>query len=571
MLAPPPQTLQPYVGIGSSPEDDTTLTTINRKEEARNLLLVVAGWTLLLLLIPPQHEYPIIDDWIYAGSVREQMATGAFTMPLMSQANLVGLTLWGTLWARLFGFSFTILTYSTLLMSLAALLAFYGIARAVRVPPWGALLGTGLLLFNPLFVHLSYSFMTDVPFLALMLVASFCYIRGLQTHHLAWFVAAGLSAGWSFLIRQYGLLVPLGFLLYLGLKGLLERRWHWREGVLTALVPGLIIGGWYVWSRQLPQSAAAFMAAERASHFVFKEPWLRVFSLRALTVLPITALFAWAAVKIKPSRWWLVAVWTLVVIWGLLNLDLPDEQLVETPYPPFTLQIGPISVGLSSEMYTFGDWGNIVRTDGIDFFEYQQQPIWSPETWRALWAPGLGLGIVLLARLTSSLRDWLKARIEHVPLSPLVGFYLVGISTVVVSLAFPASLFDRYVLAFLPFVILFVVRGSPNWGRVAWTYSIVTFVLIAAFTLLAKADAVEHDNARWQAAQWLAARVGRLHGGYDWDNWMGGRNDAYPIADVQLPGYRVERRFPYTSRLSGFDTRYVLAQARADVPPISSR
>src|SRR5438445_5036192 len=65
-------------------------------------------------------------------------------------------------------------------MALAALYAFYGIAREVGVPPWGALLGTGLLAVNPIFFHLSYSFMTDVPFMSLLLLASYCYIRGLR-------------------------------------------------------------------------------------------------------------------------------------------------------------------------------------------------------------------------------------------------------------------------------------------------------------------------------------------------------------------------------------------------------
>src|SRR5205814_6100407 len=62
------------------------------------LCIIVAGGLGLLLLIPPQHEYPIIDDWIYARSVQHQMATGAFQMPGQSQASLVGLTLWGTIW-----------------------------------------------------------------------------------------------------------------------------------------------------------------------------------------------------------------------------------------------------------------------------------------------------------------------------------------------------------------------------------------------------------------------------------------------------------------------------------------
>src|SRR5438128_20102 len=82
-----------------------------------NLGLILLGFLAVLLLIPPAHAFPVIDDWIYADSVRDMLATGHFTMPEWSQANLVGLTLWGVLWTRVFGFSLTVLTYSTLVLA----------------------------------------------------------------------------------------------------------------------------------------------------------------------------------------------------------------------------------------------------------------------------------------------------------------------------------------------------------------------------------------------------------------------------------------------------------------------
>src|SRR5438876_1704782 len=217
-----------------------------------NLALVVAGFAAVLLLIPPQHEYPVIDDWIYARTVQYQLLTGEFYIHPASQASLVGLTLWGTAWAKLLGFGFTTLTFSTLALALADLLAFYGIARQLGVPPQGSLLGTALLGFNPIFLHLSYSFMTDVPFLSLVLLSCYCYIRGLRSSQSKvqspkskahfrfwtldfglwtldiWLWVGGVFAGYAFLIRQFGVLVPVGFALYLLLEGLLTRQWRWR-------------------------------------------------------------------------------------------------------------------------------------------------------------------------------------------------------------------------------------------------------------------------------------------------------------------------------------------------------
>jgi 4-amino-4-deoxy-L-arabinose transferase-like glycosyltransferase len=590
--------MQPYMGSDAStlpPADVEAAEDARdyRRVDLRNLLIILVGWTALLFIIPPRHEYPIIDDWIYAGSVRNILETGRFVMPDWSQANLVGLSYWGLIWSKLFGFSFTTLTNSTLVMSIAALFALYGIARSLKVPPWGALLGTGLLAFNPIFVHLSYSFMTDVPYLALALIATYCYIRGMQASRLetrnsnfviVWFVIGGLACGWSFLIRQFALLVPATFLLCIAPSAIFEalklRKWRWRpflEIAVIGLVPGIFFGGWYLATRNTPPNYQQSLAALHNSAFILKEPWLRVISLRAMLALPVTAFFAWGALKLRPRRWWLVAVWAVVLVWGEQNLDLPNESWIEVYEPPFVLQAGPLTVPLSEEMYTFDAVGNIIRNDGIDFFEYTNQKVWTPEVWRMIWGLGLVLTALLLAKISDTFLDWAIERWKErqtrhsVPpplLQPLTAFYLLGALTFLVTLAFPGSFFDRYILGFIPFFILFVVRGSRRWGRIGWTYSIAALVVLAAFTLIVKSDQVDHDNARWQAGHWLLARSGGLHGGFDWDNWIGSRNDAYQIADIKLDGYRAEQSFPYTCRLCGLQTRYVYAQSRVDMPPL---
>src|SRR5690349_19507023 len=96
--------------------------------DLRNLWIIAFGMFAVLLVLPLAHEYPVIDDWIYARSVQYQASAGQFAMPERSQANLLGLTLWGTLWTRLFGFRFTALTASTLVLAFVCVVAFYLLA-----------------------------------------------------------------------------------------------------------------------------------------------------------------------------------------------------------------------------------------------------------------------------------------------------------------------------------------------------------------------------------------------------------------------------------------------------------
>jgi hypothetical protein len=548
-----------------------------RMRDGINLLLVVGMWGLLLLLVPPAHEFPIIDDWNHASAVRHMLQIGKFDMPPTMQANLFGLVVWGASWSKVFGFSFTTLTYSTLVLELGGLLAFYGLARSVGVRPWGALFGTALLAFNPIWVHLSYSFMTDVPFVSLMLIACFLYVQGIQRGfagqaNAAWLLMGGFFAGWAFTIRQFGLLIPLAFILYLVFVGITSRKWRWLDMLAIAAVPAVVMGGWWLWRHDLPQTAGAAASAGRAANFLFKEPWVRVPLLRALVLLPVAALSAWGAIKLARNRLWLLAPVALVVIVCIYTLDLPGERWIEMYEPPFTVQLGPLSTTIPAETFTFAQVGNIIRIGGIDFFEYNHQRIWSREAWQALWFVGIGLGILLLTKIVAGLIDWGREfwaiRRERPVVMPRMAVYMLGAFIFVISMTFQGDMYDRYLVQFLPFLLLFVVRGSSSWGRWAWGYSVAALVVVSSFTVVAKMDHMDHARARWEAGQWLIARSGGIHGGYDWDNWVGNRNDNYQITDWHIEGYRTEKTFPYFNRLGGFTTRYVLAESRQTMPPL---
>jgi hypothetical protein len=545
-----------------------------RGADVRNLLLLALGWAAFVLIITPQHEYPICDDWAYAGSVRQMLDTGTFQMPDWSDANLVGLTLWGTLWTRLLGFGFTVLTGSTLFLAAMALFAFYALARTVGVTPGGALLGAALLGFNPLFVHLSYSFLTDVPFLALMLLACLCYVRGCQGPGVGWLVLGSLFVAGAFLIRQLGLLVPLAFLIYLVLDGWPTRQWRRRDMIALALIPALVAGGWWLLTRTTPPNLAARTGAEQAAAFLFKPAWLQVILLRSLSILPLVALLAPAALRWRPTRLWLVWLWAVLLPVLMAVATLPGGHWIPVTTPGLTLVLGPLTIPLPQQLFVFGTTGNILRVGGLDFYQYEQEPIWTPQIWWVIWVIGVVLGVLLVARLSDGLLDWVQARRQapREPLAPLAALYLLGLLLFVTTVAFAGQFSDRLALAFLPFVILFIVRGAREWGDLAWAYSLAALLVLAVFAGLLKTDQIAHADARWEVAQWVQARSGGVHVGWDWDHWVpGGVNKSYQVSDLPVAGFRTDYSLPYRSLLSGGTTRYVLGQAQDHLPPLTGR
>ena len=135
-------------------------------------LFITALLVICLLLVPPTLNVPLNDDWAYAQSVQQLLATGQLHVSNWSTAALIPQIYWGAAFTHLVGnFSFVTLRLSTILFSLVTALALYDLLRQLDLPWIAALLGVLTLIANPLFLNLTYSFMTDVFYLGLMLIS----------------------------------------------------------------------------------------------------------------------------------------------------------------------------------------------------------------------------------------------------------------------------------------------------------------------------------------------------------------------------------------------------------------
>jgi hypothetical protein len=83
---------------------------------------------------------------------------------------------------------------------------------SVTVPPgWSAGAVLLVLLVSPVLFRLSFTFMTDVPFLALLLMSLYAYTKALRQHNVYWAAAGSLAAAATILIRQFGVVLPLAW------------------------------------------------------------------------------------------------------------------------------------------------------------------------------------------------------------------------------------------------------------------------------------------------------------------------------------------------------------------------
>src|SRR5665213_978705 len=188
------------------------------------LAAIAAVFALGWLLVSPWRNVPVIDDWVYAWSVEHLLKTGELRILDFSSIYPVAQVLWGALFAGAAGFSFGILRLSTVVLAAGGCWSIYLTLRELGVDAVASLLATLTVALYPVYFSLAFSFMTDVPFVALSAAALYWYVSALVRDEPARLWWGGAVAMIAFLIRPLGLVLPLAAVAGLPLSRATLRR-----------------------------------------------------------------------------------------------------------------------------------------------------------------------------------------------------------------------------------------------------------------------------------------------------------------------------------------------------------
>jgi hypothetical protein len=211
--------------------------------------IVLTLYLVAVFAVNPFRECPVRDDWAYAWSAWRLLDTGHYLAHDWSSANTPFQAGWGAAFCLLFGKTFVALRWSTIVLALAGLWAFRGLAREHGLNPVGANLLTLCVASCSIFFKLSLSYMSDVPFASLLTIAVFFYTRAVRQMRLTDWIAGSLAAAATVGTRQFGVAVVAA----LGLVWLFDRR---RWSTL----------GFYAAGISLPVLAAAWQINQGLSH-----------------------------------------------------------------------------------------------------------------------------------------------------------------------------------------------------------------------------------------------------------------------------------------------------------------
>jgi hypothetical protein len=543
------------------PELDGPRAFACRSLSASVFKISAPGGILLLFYLSPGillqlfANVPFHDDWTYAWSVEHFLKTGELQILDWSIHYPFVQILWGALFCLPFGFSLSALRVSTVVLAWLGGLALYGTLRELGRERNEALIATLILIANPVYFLLSFTFMTDVPFVSVANIAFFFIVRGFyrESSFELWLgCALGASA---FFIRQIAIAIPGAVLLYV----LFAPSFRSRKYILAPMIALLfmclmpvLLAQTFGLTRPYTDRAWVFYKWRDAYELAIPGS-LRVIMHSGLALIPM-CLPLIASFYRRPRFWGTISVLLL----------LATAAVLFSPEMPKPLE------GMW-RLATLGKERDPRLLHGLPDPDFL--PSW-------LNPPLFTLALFSSAGMIAKVIDVFRAGIEK----PLGLFSWYAFSQFIVIMAlwlFDVWGSDRYSVVLLPPLIVILANSQLR--------SISTIAGIAVLSLLAMLvtwSETQNNRSAAEGVAWLRDKdipFADIDAGYALNGWnlyahpenlapgslrerdvpfvTTHEKKPYVIATSPIPGYRVLRRYSWSIPLRSLDYNvYVLEQ-----------
>ncbi len=543
------------------------------------IVALAALWGLVIWFVNPTGEFMINDDWSFVKIV-EAIDQGKVIPTGWGPGGPSAIVhvLWGKLFTSIAGFSLTNLRLSVLLVGFLAMPVLVILLARNNTAPAITFLAALVILSNPLFMALSFTFMTDITFAALLIISLLFIDIGVQKQKTTVLSIGLFFALLSILTRQIGIIIPLGLLATLFIHPLCKKMGIVKIVLLTIAI---VFIPWFGFEFFLSRVGSTPLTKHQVIADIFGIPMSKGFwgyleyllMLMGLIGIGYTAIFVTpltAAVysEIKSNRPLLTALaivtFGFVVVQAILFLNIVDFP---TPFHRniiFNFGIGPI---LLKDTYLL----NIQRTFALP-----------PYLYYSLAYVGAVSALVLLFRVGAYLRHIFSSLFKKMeftyPFISLLTFTSAILYWLIIGITW---FFDRYLI---PLIILTTIwltvtylSGKSIKGRRPIIAGLITVFLIGTISVVMVHDFMETKRTIMKAQNFvmndLRTKPCDFDGGFEFTgyncyqkdykprdgiSWWWVNNEKYVITMGPLPNYEVIHTFPINRLMEKDAAIYVL-------------
>ncbi|HFB99827.1 MAG TPA: hypothetical protein ENJ53_03375, partial [Phaeodactylibacter sp.] len=523
-------------------------------------------WILCIIIINPIGDFPLNDDWSYAHNAKALALENKIVFHDWGAMTLIVHTIWGALFCKLFGFSFTVLRASTLVLGWGTLLVTFLYFKEGGMKKKYAFWGTLLFAINPFFLENAFTYMTEIPFLFFFLSAALFFQKSINGKNGFNLIYATLFSILATLIRQPGVLIPVAFFFIHIIKNKPSLKTV-IQAVTPAISTLLSLTLFVKWratnfglsenfgqAKQLINNITRGKFVSSLQHISYGD-----FTLWGLFLIPLLVVlvpYFWK--NITHTKKIIFIVITLLFCYPFIII--PDKVFLGNTF--FNLGMGPIVLPSSSNF---------------------SPPQIGENDWKNLYTIGFVAGIFLVKWIfikTYQLFIFIKNKNENTvnwgslfALTTAFGYFLF--------LMLNTYFFDRYSIIAFPFFILLLIPPHtnfdiPNFFKIL---GIACFAIISIFSISATHDYLSWNRARWDATNYaldeLKIPYDQLSGGFeykkmynftsygptDWEDmeYWNTSKEQYKLAFSPQCKYNVIKPVPYFRYLPPKqDTMYLL-------------
>lgn len=323
------------------------------------------------------------DAWAYAKSAEIFHQTGRLVIPDRSPQSLIFLTLWSGLFTELFGFSFLTLNFASLTLNTVGVIFFALLLKETNATSPIAL-SLAVYLFNPLFFLLAGSYLTDAPFLSLIVIAIYFFTRAYCRGSAVWAVVGSIVTACAFLVRQYALLLPMAAVVPLFLRNMGLSKSRKLAMIAAAVLPtattAILFFLWLAYRHGIPSE-------------------FNVYKLEFLNVPRIL----WSALAIPFFAGIYLGVFLSPLLPGRMFHSVNAEKKLWGLYGLLFVGV-TIILGVKDGALPFG-WNSV-----MPYLRNTFNPPAGSAFWILITAWGIVGAATLLAALTASALSWFRSR-----------------------------------------------------------------------------------------------------------------------------------------------------------------
>ena len=516
------------------------------KQENTLFFILILSLAFLFWTVGAFTDFPLNDDWVHALSVKRLIETGRFELIDYCGSTILFQVFWGALFC-VFGFSFTALRVSTLVLAAIGLFVLYRMLFEKSKNKVLSVFVIFMIATSPMFFTLAGTFMTDIPFLSLTIISLFFYHRAISRQQMKWVFVACLFSVLATMVRQIGLVLPFCFIVPFAV----QRNSSYRL-LLSSVMSFLLV----------------FFSLKLFLFFLGQKGMLpSAFSGGDVVLRNLLSDRVWqVAVHRLGYIFFYLGLFTLPISILAINIDIKKNNVI-------AIALSILSLSLIVNVFDELPAGNVLNdfyigpTTLTDVFILGVNNIHYTLSEKILFAIK-SISIIGIVMFWFCLVEGFKVLYKKGD-SCLQSFNLGVIMYCIIYVAFllvANSFFERYLLPVL--MSAFMLLNITSRPKIGWGWRLVSSVVFCGgflcYTIFGFHDYLALNKARWAATDWLLntkkVAANKIDGGYEfngWHNyseniqnydgssWWWAKDVDYIITQGKLPGTTVVKKIPF--------------------------